>query len=136
MSEDSNTMPSVSTPIIEPVVAQPESVSASPEEPEPKTPEIPETTTPEPSKDEVKETTTAEEESHTPPLPPDMKVKLLGDKKGDKDGKTKGDQKINNWDMFAEQDIFKNEYNVSVIYLYNSFEINISIFFSLPVKYP
>lgn len=111
MSEDSNTMPSVSTPIIEPVVAQPESVSASPEEPEPKTPEIPETTTPEPSKDEVKETTTAEEESHTPPLPPDMKVKLLGDKKGDKDGKTKGDQKINNWDMFAEQDIFKNEYN-------------------------
>lgn len=35
-------------------------------------------------------------------------------KRTDKEGKTRNDNsKNNNWDMFAEQDTFKNDYNVS-----------------------
>lgn len=46
------------------------------------------------------------EESLTPPLLPNMKTVELNDKKTDK-------AKRSDWDMFAEQDIFKADTNVS-----------------------
>lgn len=52
------------------------------------------------------------EESLTPPLLPNMKVKnqsqVQNEKKVEKDNKVKKSQ----WDMFAEQDIFKADTNV------------------------
>lgn len=97
VSEDSNT---VTTPITKEPVEEPEE---EPEEPieQPKT--KPETV----------------EESHTPPLPPELKIKLTTDTKKT-DVKTKGkDNKNNNWDMFAEQDTFKNDCNVSISLLFS-----------------
>lgn len=55
------------------------------------------------------------EESLTPPLLPSMKVKSetenLNDKKTEKEVKVKKSE----WDMFAEQDIFKADTNVCFI---------------------
>jgi hypothetical protein len=48
------------------------------------------------------------EESHTPPLLPNMKVKPFMNEK-EKDNKIKKA----NWDMFADQDIFKADTNVN-----------------------
>lgn len=50
-----------------------------------------------------------EEESLTPPLLPDMKLQESSEEK--KNAKIKANQ----WDMFSEQDIFKNETNVRLV---------------------
>lgn len=57
------------------------------------------------------------EESLTPPLLPNMKMVEQNDKKADK-------AKRSDWDMFAEQDIFKADTNVSFL----SFEIHVKCF--------
>lgn len=76
-------------------------------------------TPPKDAKEEMKEDKVDDdddrvEESHTPPLLPNMKIKMQNtqenqnEKKQDKDNKIKRNQ----WDMFAEQDIFKADTEV------------------------
>lgn len=84
-SDDSNTAISLLTPPV------PESKFDKEEKPADKEP--------------VKETT---EESLTPPLLPSMKLQV--DEKKDE-----SKQKPKEWDMFAEQDIFKADTNVCLI---------------------
>lgn len=64
------------------------------------------------SSEKEKNDDTSVEESLTPPLLPNMKVKnpseLQNEKKLEKESKVKRNQ----WDMFAEQDIFKADTNV------------------------
>lgn len=114
-SEDSNTVTSLAaSPVTEPVPEIEMITSDTPEVPRPETPE------------EKEERTDQEtEESHTPPLPPEMKKKLLtnptSEKKTEKAGDARNkinDNKNNNWDMFAEQDIFKTELNVSLTVMF------------------
>lgn len=101
---------------------------------------VPESDTPEiipkadsPTEDHENKENRTEDESHTPPLPPDMKLKLFGsDKKSD--SKSKTDNKNNNWDMFAEQDIFKNDYNVRKTKKKCLAKILANVIFSLLVK--
>lgn len=73
---------------------------------------------PEETKEEKKEVDTEEkiEESLTPPLLPNMKIKIQSSqssekKKEEKDNKTKKNQ----WDMFAEQDTFKEDTEVGTL---------------------
>lgn len=61
------------------------------------------------------------EESLTPPLLPSMKVKTTVDAQNEKKVPDKENKpKVNQWDMFAEQDIFKADTSVSVLLVYCS----------------
>lgn len=96
-SEDSNTATSVTSPTVASPPKQEEPIFV----PEVEVPTSPKRSTPE-----------LEDISHTPPLAPNMK--LLPDVQSKKpESKKSGESKINNWDMFAEQDTFRGEYNVS-----------------------
>lgn len=72
-------------------------------------------TPPTDTKDEVTEVNVNDdgdkiEESHTPPLLPNMKIKVLQNTQENQNEKK---IKRNQWDMFAEQDIFKADTEVS-----------------------
>lgn len=62
--------------------------------------------------DETKEPDEEPQESLTPPLLPNMKVKPTEDEK-EKEKEVK--VKRADWDMFADQDIFKADTNVNVV---------------------
>lgn len=95
--------------IEEPTIIQPE--PAKKETAQPKKQEEPEKI--EPTKDKPKDDDQKQEESLTPPLLPNMKPILgSGDKKNEKDGKSKV---TSGWDMFSEQDLFKMN-SVSAFY--------------------
>lgn len=94
-SEDSNT---ISTPIVEEAPKPIITVALTEKSKEP---------TPELLPEKINK---SEEESHTPPLPPELKMKLNEQQKKGLKNKNKDN---NNWDMFAEQDTFKNDCNVS-----------------------
>lgn len=60
------------------------------------------------------------EESHTPPLLPNMKIKLQNTPDSQIEKKQEKESKIvkkNQWDMFADQDIFKADTEVGIIIL-------------------
>ncbi|CAH1112800.1 unnamed protein product, partial [Psylliodes chrysocephalus] len=104
-NQDEGSMDSCQSPdvqvIEEPTIIQPE--PAKKETAQPKKQEEPEKI--EPTKDKPKDDDQKQEESLTPPLLPNMKPILgSGDKKNEKDGKSKV---TSGWDMFSEQDLFK-----------------------------
>lgn len=69
------------------------------------------------------------EESLTPPLLPSMKVKSNVEPQSDKkvpDKEIKA--KTNQWDMFAEQDIFKADTSVRITFFFNIFYLCTSLF--------
>lgn len=107
VSEDSNTNQSLpSSPSKNEKESTTESAKTTPKDEDDEAKEIPqEPGTP-------METTNEVEESLTPPLLPNMKVKSPSDEKEmEKENKLK---RVN-WDMFAEQDIFKADTSVSKI---------------------
>lgn len=110
MSEDSNTATSVATPIV--TNSEPPKDTPIPSEPE--TPKPEESVT---IQQNDYETENNEEESLTPPLLPNMKIKLATEAEATDDNK-KVEKEIKqrnaDWDMFADEHCFKSEHNVSL----------------------
>lgn len=107
-SEDSNT--NISMPSPSPELEENKSETQQKDEPKPN----------DSYKDngkDISEKNANNEESLTPPLLPNMKMK---DKENQKENNDNNDvkTKTNDWDMFADQDIFKDNTNVSIIYVH------------------
>lgn len=112
VSEDSNTNQSL--PSSSPPKNEKDSIESSKTTPKDEDEEIKEIDKVEPGT--PMETTNEVEESLTPPLLPNMKVKSPSDEKEIEKEKENKLKRVN-WDMFAEQDIFKADTSVSKILL-------------------